>query len=100
MRRSLEDFHMKRLFCLVLVATFLALAGDLAGFAVPDRKPLGEIYPPPKNFRNSIGMKFVWIPPGNFVMGSSNEEKERQENETQHTVMLTKGFYMGVYRSE
>ncbi len=28
---------------------------------------------PPKNFTNSIGMKFVWIPPGSFVMGSPKE---------------------------
>jgi sulfatase modifying factor 1 len=51
---------------------------------------------PPKNFTNSIGMKFVWIPPGNFVMGSPKEEKEREANETQHKVTLTKGFYMSV----
>jgi|SRR5580700_3801238 sulfatase modifying factor 1 len=52
---------------------------------------------PPKNFTNSLGMKFVWIPPGNFVMGSPKEEKERFPEETQHKVTLTKGFYMGVY---
>ena len=52
---------------------------------------------PPKEFTNSIGMKFVWIPPGNFQMGSPKEEKVRQNHETQHKVTLTKGFYMGVY---
>ena len=52
---------------------------------------------PAKNFTNSIGMKFVWIPPGTFMMGSPKEEIERQANETQHKVTLTKGFYMGVY---
>lgn len=55
---------------------------------------------PPKNFTNSLGMKFVWIPPGSFIMGSPKEEVERQRNttdETQHKVTLTKGFYMGVY---
>ena len=52
---------------------------------------------PPKNFTNSIGMKFVWIPPGTFLMGSPKEEKERNAGEIQHTVKLTKGFYMGVY---
>jgi len=53
--------------------------------------------PPPATFTNSIGMKFAWIPPGTFMMGSPKEEKERQLNETQHKVTLTKGFYMGVY---
>jgi len=52
---------------------------------------------PPKTFTNSIGMKFVWIPPGNFMMGSPKEEKERVINEAQHKVTLSKGFYMGVY---
>jgi formylglycine-generating enzyme required for sulfatase activity len=52
---------------------------------------------PPKNFTNIIGMKFAWIPPGNFVMGSPNEEKARIGDEMQHKVTLTKGFYMGVY---
>src|SRR5271165_290097 len=46
---------------------------------------------------NSIGMKFVWIPPGSFMMGSPKEEKKRWDNETQHMVTLTKGFYMSVY---
>ena len=52
---------------------------------------------PPKNYTNSIGMKFVWIPPGSFMMGSPKEEKMRRDGETQHKVTLTKGFYMGVY---
>ena len=52
---------------------------------------------PPKNFTNSIGMKFVWISPGTFTMGGPKEEKERDDNETQHKVTLTKGFYMGIY---
>ena len=51
---------------------------------------------PPKSYTNGIGMKFVWIPPGNFMMGSPKEEKQRNANEPQHKVTLTKGFYMGV----
>jgi formylglycine-generating enzyme required for sulfatase activity len=46
---------------------------------------------------NSLGMKFVWMPPGTFVMGSPKGEKERNDDETQHKVTLTKGFYMGVH---
>jgi formylglycine-generating enzyme required for sulfatase activity len=42
-------------------------------------------------------MKFVWIAPGNFTMGSPPDEKGRHELEKQHTVKVTKGFYMGVY---
>jgi formylglycine-generating enzyme required for sulfatase activity/N-acetylneuraminic acid mutarotase len=39
----------------------------------------------------------VWIPCGTFVMGSPTSEAERGSDETQHTVTLTKGFYMGKY---
>jgi formylglycine-generating enzyme required for sulfatase activity len=52
---------------------------------------------PAKYFTNSIGMKFVWIPPGSFLMGSSKEEGGRSDNENRHKVTLTKGFYMGLY---
>jgi formylglycine-generating enzyme required for sulfatase activity len=52
---------------------------------------------PPKRFANSLGMKFVWIPPGTFMMGSPKGETQRVANETQHKVTLSKGFYMGIY---
>ena len=39
----------------------------------------------------------VWISPGIFVMGSPTSEAERNTNEVQHTVTLTKGFFMGKY---
>jgi sulfatase modifying factor 1 len=77
---------MTRLFCLSLV---VALASSVPSTA--------QKKDPPKHFTNSIGMKFVWIKPGSFVMGSPKDEKERNANEIQHKVTLTKGFYMGVY---
>jgi formylglycine-generating enzyme required for sulfatase activity len=43
---------------------------------------------------NSLGMKFVYIPPGTFMMGSPESEKGRLNDEFQHEVTLTKGFYM------
>jgi formylglycine-generating enzyme len=86
---------LKPLFCFVLVGAFAALAGDLVGYVIPDRKPMGES--DPKIFTNSIAMKFAWIPPGTFLMGSPKEEKERSAHEDQHKVTLTKGFYMGIH---
>lgn len=71
----------------------LSLIATLAGCLVVQGQPKE----PPKTFTNSLGIKFVWIPPGSFMMGSPMEESERQANETQHKVTLTKGFYMGVY---
>lgn len=45
---------------------------------------------------NSIGMKFVWIPPGEFKMGSPSTEKGRDDDEgPQHQVRISKGFFMG-----
>src|ERR1022692_4121607 len=77
---------MTRLFCVGLI---VPLASNLSVSGQPKDAP--------KNFTNSIGMKFVWIPPGTFLMGSPREEKIRSDSEIQHKVTLTKGFYMGVY---
>ena len=42
-----------------------------------------------------LGMNFVYIKPGSFMMGSPSDEPERQGlRETQHRVTLTKGFYL------
>jgi formylglycine-generating enzyme required for sulfatase activity len=46
---------------------------------------------------NVVTTNMVWIPPGTFVMGSPASEAQRYSDETQHTVTLTKGFYMGKY---
>ena len=85
---------MKHFLCLTIVATAAAQMsisgcsgqqGDPPKPAVIENRQVEQKNPPktpmpepPKNFTNSIGMKFVWIPPGNFMMGSPKEEKERQ----------------------
>lgn len=51
----------------------------------------------PVTSTNSIGMKLVVIPPGEFAMGSPVGEPERKDNETQHPVRLSKAFSIGVY---
>ncbi len=48
-------------------------------------------------FTNSIGMKLVLIPKGEFVMGSPTSEKERSESEIQHRVKINKPFYLGKF---
>ena len=52
---------------------------------------------PPKEITNSIGMKLVLIPKGTFMMGSPESEQLRHEDETQHKVTISKGYYLGVY---
>jgi len=44
---------------------------------------------------NSLGMNFVRIEPGEFMMGSPETEVGRETNETQHKVKITRGFLMG-----
>lgn len=49
-------------------------------------------------FTNSLGMKLTFIPQGDFLMGSSENEPGRFEDEGPlHLVRITKPFYLGVY---
>ncbi len=66
----------------------------------------------PAEYANSIGMKFQLIPPGEFLMGSSQEQIDEALEEIsvddqhwqecitsegpQHSVILTQPFYLGV----
>jgi formylglycine-generating enzyme required for sulfatase activity len=45
-------------------------------------------------FTNSLGMTFVYIEPGTFMMGSPLSEEGRIRNETQHQVTLTRGYWI------
>ena len=57
--------------------------------------------PPPRKAGASLeltieGIKysFRWCPAGEFIMGSPKDEANRRDNETQHQVTLTRGFWM------
>ncbi len=41
-----------------------------------------------------VTQRFRWIAPGTFTMGSPENEAERSEDETQHLVTLTQGFWL------
>ncbi|MEW6076559.1 MAG: formylglycine-generating enzyme family protein [Thermodesulfobacteriota bacterium] len=45
-------------------------------------------------FTNDLGMTFVYIPPGKFIMGSAENEPGRDNDEKQHKTTLTRGFYI------
>jgi formylglycine-generating enzyme required for sulfatase activity len=47
-----------------------------------------------ESFTNNLGMVFVYIEPGTFMMGSPESEAGRYSNELHYRVTLTKGFYM------
>jgi eukaryotic-like serine/threonine-protein kinase len=45
-----------------------------------------------------VGLDLVWVPPGEFLMGSPQSEIGRDGNEgPQHRVTISKGFWMGKY---
>jgi len=43
---------------------------------------------------SKIPMRFIYIQPGQFLIGSPKDEGGRFNNEKQHKVILTEGFYM------
>jgi sulfatase modifying factor 1 len=49
------------------------------------------------DLEGGVDMELVWIEPGTFTMGSPSSEESRQDDEAQHRVTLTKGFWMGKY---
>ena len=53
---------------------------------------------PAGTVRTFAGIEFVWCPPGVFKMGSPSSEVGRSSTEDpQHTVILTRGFWMSKY---
>ncbi len=69
---------------------FGAILGILLLTISAGAKPPKEL----KTFTNPLGMEFVYIPAGDFIMGSPSDEYGRGDNEAQHRVTLTRGFYM------
>ncbi|MBP5627270.1 formylglycine-generating enzyme family protein [bacterium] len=57
--------------------------------------------PPSGGFNNNTykgtKMAFRYVEPGTFTMGSPNNELGHKSDETQHSVTLTKGFYIGIF---
>jgi formylglycine-generating enzyme required for sulfatase activity len=50
-----------------------------------------------ENFITDSKLEMLWVKPGTFMMGSPKGEAKRDEDEIQHQVTLTKGFYLGKY---
>ncbi len=73
---------------LVLFTSFVCLLLTIAA-ATASGQQAKRITPMP-------GMDFVYIQPGDFVMGSPEDEEGREETETQHRVTLYRGFFMQV----
>ncbi|MBO7435749.1 formylglycine-generating enzyme family protein [bacterium] len=57
---------------------------------------------PPDVKKSTCKTKELWlrrIEPGTFTMGSPEDERGRNDNETQHEVTLTKAFYIGIFET-
>jgi large repetitive protein len=52
---------------------------------------------PPHTAQSAANLEMIWVEPGTFTMGSPANEAGRGTNETEHSVILTKGFYLGKY---
>jgi formylglycine-generating enzyme required for sulfatase activity len=53
--------------------------------------------PKPEPFTNSVGMAFVPVPDGEFLMGAHAQDKDRLPVEQpQHRVRITRPFFLGV----
>ena len=46
---------------------------------------------------DNININFVLVPAGTFIMGSPVTESGSRKNETQHSVTITRSFYLGKY---
>ncbi|MCP5536872.1 MAG: SUMF1/EgtB/PvdO family nonheme iron enzyme [Akkermansiaceae bacterium] len=56
--------------------------------------PIADVSKLAASVTNGIGMKLVLVKPGEFLMGSSEDEPNRHDNETQHQVKITRPYYI------
>jgi formylglycine-generating enzyme required for sulfatase activity len=52
---------------------------------------------PLTTIKNSINMSFVWLPRGEFLMGSTRTEKDRHADERPHRVQLNRDIAIGIH---
>jgi len=83
----------QHLFCRVIFLMLFILV-----FFYSSRLSASQTQSTPKEFTNSIGMEFVLIPAGSFLMGGDiNHERPDSDETPQHRVTISKPFYMGKY---
>jgi len=78
------------------------IAADYPGETVPQGKIRiiadDGTGPTPGEEATFAGMRFVWIPAGTFMMGRyAGEQDSDSDEDPQHQVTLTQGFWMGKY---
>ena len=51
------------------------------------------------DLNSTVNLEMIWVEPGTFLMGSPENENQRQTNETQKQVTITSGFYLGKFET-
>ena len=74
-----------------IVGFSLCLAAADGTGPVPKKQAAGSTWTSP------LGMEFVGVPAGSFVMGSLAGEEGRYSDEQRHEVRISRGFWMGRY---
>ena len=88
---------MIRLVLVGIVGALLVLAGSLPLSQAADPEPEIDLtLSGGRAFTNSIGMEFVLIPAGTFVMGSPDTDTKADKDERPaHRVTISHPFYLG-----
>jgi formylglycine-generating enzyme required for sulfatase activity len=77
----------------VLAAVLSLLAGTAITQAEPVKEGENCVVPLPQG----VKLEMIWVKPGTFTMGSSEDELGRFKDEFQHEVTLTHGYWLGKY---
>src|SRR5262245_56869472 len=75
---------------------FVVVLASLVGWSDDAPKDKDKDAKVKDEFTNSVGMKLVRVKAGKFMMGSPSDEKDRNDDEVQHEVEITKDFFIGV----
>jgi formylglycine-generating enzyme len=106
--KNMKNRGSKSLFVVMLIGLCSSL---VVGCGAPDPKPKPKLKLKPGSVTvpdvagvdetillpSDVPLEMVWIEPGTFMMGSPSGEQDRVWDETQHSVTLTQGFWMGKY---
>ena len=69
-----------------IISRSLAHIQTRKSLAVTERRPGEEVE---SEIAPGVKMVMCWIPPGEFFMGSPQDEEDRYDRETQHRVKIT-----------
>ena len=84
-----------KLFSISSAVVGVLLASLVVQTAAPVKSTEGEnrIIP----LADKVDLEMIWIKPGTFTMGSPEDELGRFDDEVQHPVTLTRGYWLGKY---